>query len=66
MFWDRVSDTFSSNTDQEQARTPKLKKKAFNPSKRTSSTSKYEIYLLFIFFVGHFCLPGSVSRDTTE
>jgi hypothetical protein len=28
---------------------------AFSPQKRTSSTSKDEIYLLFYIFVGHFC-----------
>ncbi len=49
----------------------KLKKKityvqatveAFSPQKRTSSTSKYEILLIFLCFVGHFCPPGSGYR----
>jgi hypothetical protein len=34
---------------------------AFNPQKRTSSTSKNEIYYLFLIFVGHFGLSGSGS-----
>ncbi len=32
-----------------------------SPQKRTSSTSKHEKSVLFSFFVGHFCPPGSGS-----
>ncbi len=34
---------------------------AFSPQKRTSRTSKYEIYSLLSIFVGYFCPPGSGS-----
>ncbi len=30
----------------------------FSPQKRTSSTSKHEIYEIFSIFVGQFCPPG--------
>jgi hypothetical protein len=36
-------------------------KEAFSSRKRTSSTSKYEIFSFFSTFVGHFCPPGSGS-----
>jgi hypothetical protein len=34
---------------------------AFSSQKRTSSTSKDEKSVLFLFFLGHFCPPGSGS-----
>ncbi len=36
---------------------------AFNTQKRTSSTSKNEIYYLFSVFVGHFCPPDPDSQS---
>jgi hypothetical protein len=38
------------------------REEAFRPQKSTSSTSKYEI-LLFYIFLCHFSPPGSGSRD---
>jgi hypothetical protein len=35
---------------------------AFSSQKRTSSTSKDEIYKLFTIFLGPFCPPGSGSE----
>ncbi len=43
-----------------------MTKEAFSSQKRTSSTSKHEISLLFSTFVGHFCPPGSGSTDPIE
>jgi hypothetical protein len=40
--------------------------KAFSPQKKTSSTSKNVTYKLFPIFVGHFCHPGSGSRNHIE
>jgi hypothetical protein len=43
-------------------------RRSLQPQKRTSSTSKNEIYKLFSMFVGDFCPPGSGygSRDPNE
>jgi hypothetical protein len=41
-------------------------REAFSSQKRTSSTSKNEIYKLFSMFVGHFCHPGSGLRIRTD
>jgi hypothetical protein len=38
---------------------------AFSPQKRTFSNSKHEMYLLFSFFVGHFCPPESGSGSAS-
>jgi hypothetical protein len=43
-------------------------RRCIQPRKKTSSTSKNEIYLLFSMFVGHFCSleSGYGSRDHIE
>jgi hypothetical protein len=39
-------------------------KEAFSSQKRTSSTSKHQIFYFFSTFVGHFCPPGFRSEST--
>ncbi len=39
---------------------------AFSPQKRTSSTSKNEIYQFFSMFVGHFVPRGSGSNQDPD
>ncbi len=38
-------------------------RRSLQPSKRTSSTSKHEIFKFSFTFEGQFCLPGSGSLD---